>query len=108
VEGAKDGMFFYGANGQQAAPWGTGYQCVVPPVKRGGLLNAPIGSTVGACDGQFTQDLNALWCPTCPKPLHNPGVGAAVQAQFWYRDPLNTATTKGTTMSDAIQFFVGP
>jgi hypothetical protein len=106
VEGGKDGMFFYGANGQQAVPWGTGFQCVAPPVKRAGLL-AGVG-TASACDGFLAQDLNALWCPTCPKPPHNPGPGATIQAQFWYRDPWNTATTKGTTMSDAIEFVVEP
>jgi hypothetical protein len=106
VEGAKDGMFFFGTNGQQAIPWGTGFQCVVPPVKRCGLL--PGIGTANACDGTFSQDLNALWCSTCPKPQHNPGAGASVQAQFWYRDPWNTATNKGTTMSDAIEFVVEP
>ena len=36
VEGQKDGLFFFGTNGQQANPWGNGtsYQCVVPPVVR--------------------------------------------------------------------------
>ena len=40
VEGAKDGLFFFGTNGQQANPWGNGtsYQCVVPPVTRAGTL----------------------------------------------------------------------
>jgi hypothetical protein len=107
VEGAKDGMFFYGVNGRQAVPWGTGYQCVVPPVMRGGLM--PGVGTANACDGMFTQDLNARWCPTCPRPLHNPGVGAVMQAQFWYRDPWNTGSGfKTTTLSDAIEFTVGP
>ena len=34
VQGQKDGLFFFGTNGQQANPWGNGtsYQCVVPPV----------------------------------------------------------------------------
>jgi len=38
VGGAEDGLFFHGANGRQANPWddGASYQCVVPPVKRGG------------------------------------------------------------------------
>ena len=55
-----------------------------PAVHRAGLL---VGSgTNGACDGSFSQDLNANWCPTCPKSHHNPGVGAVVQAQLWYRD----------------------
>ena len=75
VEGAKDGLFFWGTNGRQANSWGNGtsFQCVAPPVKRGGML-AGVGSA-GACNGSFAQDLNALWCPTCPKPAANPGRG---------------------------------
>ena len=51
VEGAKDGLFFFGTNGQQASPWGNGtsFQCVVPPVKRCGILAGT--GTAGACDG---------------------------------------------------------
>ena len=107
VEGSKDGLFFFASNGRQANPWGSGtsYQCVVPPVRRGGLL-AAIG-TAGQCDGAFGQDLNALWCPSCPKPAKNPGAGAVVQAQLWYRDPLNTSN-QTTSLSDAIEFTVQP
>jgi hypothetical protein len=107
VEGSKDGIFFFGSNGQQAAPWGNGtsFQCVVPPVSRAG--NLPGNGTNGACDGSFSQDLNAHWCPTCPKPNQNPGAGALVQAQLWYRDPANTSN-QTTSLSDAVEFFVGP
>ena len=107
VEGQKTGMFFFGANGRQANPWGNGssFQCVTPPVDRGGLL--PAAGTTGACDGSFAQDLNALWCPTCPKPAKNPGAGATVQAQLWYRDPLNTSN-QTTSLSDAVEFCVRP
>jgi len=107
VEGAKDGLLFFGTGGRQANPWGNGtsFQCVVPPVKRAGLL-AGVG-TPGACDGAFQQDLNAHWCPSCPKPGHNPGVGATVQAQLWYRDPLSTSN-QTTSLSDALEFPVGP
>jgi hypothetical protein len=107
VEGAKDGLFFFGANGRQANPWGNGssFQCVVPPVKRAGLV--PGVGTAGSCDGTFGQDLNALWCPTCPKPNHNPGAGAVVQAQLWYRDPWNTSN-QTTSLSNAIEFTVQP
>jgi hypothetical protein len=107
AEGAKSGIFFYGTNGRQAAPWGNGtsFQCVVPPVKRGGLLTAT--GTPGACDGAFTQDLNARWCPSCPKAVHNPGAGSVVQAQLWYRDPLNTSN-QTTSLSNAIEFTVCP
>jgi hypothetical protein len=107
VEGAKDGLFFFGTSGRQANSWGSGtsFQCVVPPVARGGLLTG--SGTSGLCDGAFTQDLNALWCPTCPKPLHNPGAGAVVQAQLWYRDPMNTSN-QTTSLSNAIEFTLCP
>ena len=107
VEGAKDGLYFFGVSGRQANAWGNGtsYQCVVPPVSRAGLL--PSSGSNGACDGSFTQDLNALWCPTCPRPAKNPGPGTVVQAQLWYRDPLNTSN-QTTSLSDAIEFTVCP
>ncbi len=107
AEGAKDGLFFFGANGRQANAWGSGtsYQCIVPPVARAGLLGG-VG-TSGLCDGAFSQDLNALWCPSCPRPLKNPGAGAVVQAQLWYRDPFNTSN-QTTSLSDALEFPVAP
>jgi len=107
VEGRKDGILFFGSNGRQANAWGNGssFHCVVPPVKRGGLLSG-VG-TFGRCDGAFLQDLNALWCATCPKPNVNPGAGTVVQAQLWYRDPQNTSN-QTTSLSDALEFPVGP
>ncbi len=103
VEGSKRGLFFFGANGRQAKPWfgGSSYQCVIPPVARGKLLWE--NGTAGSCDGTYTYDLNARWTA---KPAQNPGAGALIQAQFWYRDPFN-ATGPGTSLSDAIEFCVG-
>jgi hypothetical protein len=107
VEGSKDGLFFFGSNGRQANPWGNGssFQCVVPPVLRAGLLTG--SGSQGACDGSFAQDMNALWCPSCPKPAKNPGPGTLVQAQLWYRDPTSTSN-QTTSLSDAIEFTVQP
>jgi hypothetical protein len=104
VEGQKDGLYFYGTNGQQALPWGNGtsFQCVRPPVIRAGVLAG--SGTSGACDGSFAQDLNALWSQN---PVKNPGAGVAVQAQLWYRDPENTSN-QTTSLSDALQFAVCP
>ena len=61
VEGEKDGVFFYGFTGGQANSWGNGtsFQCVVPPVKRAGLMAG--SGTAGLCDGSFTMDFNAYW-----------------------------------------------
>ena len=107
VEGAKDGLFFFGTSGRQAAPWGNGtsYQCVVPPVARAGLLAGQ--GAAATCDGAFQQDLNALWCSTCPKPQTNPGAGAVLQAQLWYRDPQNTSN-QTTSLSNALEVVVIP
>jgi hypothetical protein len=104
VEPSKDGIFFYGTNGRQANSWGNGtsYQCVVPPAKRAGVLTG-VG-TAGLCNGFFVQDLAAHWTA---KPHHDPGAGATVQAQLWYRDPLNTSN-QTTSLSDAIELPVGP
>ena len=105
--GLRNGIFFFGINGQQAKPWGNGssFQCVVPPVSRAGLM---VGEgSAQLCNGSFTRDLNARWCPTCPKASQNPGAGAVVDAQLWYRDPNNTSN-QVTSLSDAIEFAVGP
>jgi hypothetical protein len=107
VEGSKDGLYYFSTNGRQANPWGNGssYQCVVPPVVRAGVLSG--SGTNGNCDGTFAQDLNALWCQTCPRPAKNPGAGAVVQAQLWYRDPLNTSN-QTTSLSNAVEFQLAP
>jgi len=104
VEGQKDGLYFFGTNGRQANSWGSGtsFQCVAPPVKRAALMTG-VGTT-GMCDGIFSQDMNARWQS---KPPQNPGAGAVVQAQLWYRDPLNTSN-QTTSLSDAVEFTVGP
>jgi len=107
AEGAKDGLFFFGQNGRQANSWGNGtsYQCVVPPVARGGLLAG--GGTSGTCSGNFIQDLNARWCPTCPKPAQAPAPGTRLQLQFWYRDPANTSN-QTTSLSNGFEVDVAP
>jgi hypothetical protein len=78
---------------------------VVPPVKRTGPMSS-LG-TLGGCDGSYFVDLNNLWCPTCSKPGHNPGAGAVVQAQYWYRDSL-PGNPGHSSLSDAVEFTVGP
>jgi hypothetical protein len=104
AEGQVNGLFFFGTSGQQANPWGNGtsYQCVVPPVKRAGALTS--SGTPGTCNGSFSQDLNAHWTA---KPNHNPGAGAVVDIQLWYRDPLSTSN-QTTSLSDGYEVTVQP
>ena len=103
VEGRKNGMFFFGTSGRQALPWGfgsTSFLCVKAPVKRAGVMFG-VG-TPGYCNGSFSQDLNELWAAD---PTKNPGAGAVVQAQLWYRDPQNPSG-RTTSLSNAIEFVV--
>ena len=65
------------------------------PSRRTQLLSS--GGTNGACDGVFTADLNARWTV---KPAQNPGAGAVVDAQLWYRDAGSAGNPK-TAFSDA-------
>jgi plastocyanin len=104
-EGAKNGIFFYGLNGQQANSWGNGtsYQCVIPPVIRTGLQAG--SGTTGACDGSFNIDMNAFWATAQPAKV--PAVGQEVSLQLWFRDPMNTSN-QTTSLSDAIKFEVCP
>jgi hypothetical protein len=100
VEGAKDGLIFFGDNGRQANSWGSGtsFQCVVPPVKRTGLQTG--SGTPGACDGAFSLDFNAY---LTANPAKNPGLAAIVRAQCWFRDPFNTSN-QTTSLSNAVEF----
>jgi hypothetical protein len=104
VEGTNSGQFYFGTSGPQANPWGnsSSYRCVMPPTKRGGVMAG--GGTNGGCDGTVAQDLNAMWTA---KPAKNPGAGATVNLQFWYRDPQNTSN-RTTSFSDALEFGVCP
>ena len=104
VEGVKDGLFFFGTSGRQANSWGSGssFQCVVPPTIRTGVLSGT--GTLGVCDGSASRDMNATWTAV---PAKNPGAGALVQLQFWYRDPQNTSN-QTTSLSDALEFTVEP
>ena len=104
VEGGAVGQFFYGTNGRQSAPWGNGtsVRCVAAPVVRAGLASP--GGTNGACDGSVAIDFNALWSAV---PNKNPGAGANVHLQFWYRDPNNTSN-QTTSLSNALETFVCP
>jgi hypothetical protein len=99
-----NGLFYFSANGRQAQTIGTSssWQCVVAPVFRSQAVIG--GGSNGNCDASFSVDLNARWQA---KPPSNPGVGATVQAQLWYRDPQNTSN-QSTSRSNAVEWTVCP
>ena len=67
-------MIFYGSNGRQANPWGTGtsFQCVVPPVQRMGLIQGT--GAPNTCDGVLFQEVQHF-----PRVLQYPTCGAIVR-----------------------------
>jgi hypothetical protein len=104
--GNKSGLFFYGTLGPKsggATSWGqtSSFQCIQPPVKRDAQQTST--GTTGQCDGSFSTDLNARWAA---KPTHNPGAGAQVDGQWWFRDPAGPAPD--TALSNAITWTVCP
>jgi hypothetical protein len=104
AEGGKNGLVYFGTAGRTAQTWGStsSYKCVASPTRRGELIAS--GGTAGACDGTFSYDLNARWQQI---PSQNPGAGAVVQAQLWYRDPQSAGNPK-TAFSDALELTVCP
>jgi hypothetical protein len=107
VEGAKQGLFFYGLDNAGYTPvsWGatSSYLCVKPPTQR--TLVSSSGGTDGQCDGSLAFDWNAFIAGN-PSALGVPfAAGQHVYAQAWFRDPPSPKTTN---LSNALLFAVGP
>ena len=105
TEGNKSGLVYFGtAQKLPASSIGnsSSFQCVTPPVKRTQLLTG--GGTNGNCDGTFNVDMNARWFS---QPAQNPGAGATMFAQLWYRDPSNSSN-QTTSRSDGVAWTVCP
>lgn len=97
------GLIFYGTSGDQALPFGNGWQCVAGPLTR-----MAVQSTGGAppptedCSGVLHTDFNA-WVAGGGDPALVPGT--AVYVQSWSRDP---SYGFGSLLSDATAFVLGP
>lgn len=97
VEGQKNGLFFYGVDGQIAVPFGSGFMCVAPPRQRTGLQFS--GGNAGACNGGFALDWNAYRIAN-PFTLGWPwNVGSSLFVQAWFRDP---ASPSGTALTNGL------
>ncbi|MCC7011306.1 MAG: hypothetical protein IT454_01990 [Planctomycetes bacterium] len=104
VEGAKQGLIFYGL-GRNASPWGTSTSvlCVKAPTQR--MTNANSGGTAGACDGQIAVDIHAWWAAN-PNALGQPlAPGLVIDLQGWFRDPPSPKTTN---LSNALETVLCP
>ena len=106
VEGAKQGIQFYGINGQAATPWASGstsFLCVKLPTQRMPVQNS--GGTANACDGSISTDFLAYIAGN-PGALGAPfSAGDVVNFQTWFRDP---PAPKTTNLSDGLEVTLLP
>jgi hypothetical protein len=105
LEGQRQGLVFYGTTGRASVPWGASSSllCVKSPTQRSAPQNS--GGVAGNCDGVLSFDFNAF-ATANPGALGQPfAAGHVLQAQGWYRDP---PSTKGTALSDALEFDLAP
>jgi hypothetical protein len=98
----KDGIFFYGLNGQAAVPFQSGTLCSAPPRRRTPITSSAGNPPPNDCSGVFLFNFTG-WMETGKDPALVPGV--VVNGQFWYRDK---GASFDTGLSDAIEFNVLP
>jgi len=110
VRNQKTGLLFYGFNGRRSMPFQGGLHCIALPTKRTpGVSSGGSALPVQDCSGVFAVDLNAfaigaLGGTPSPALLLQ---GTLVDCQFWGRDP-GFSPPSDTTLSDALEFLVGP
>jgi FG-GAP repeat len=98
----KTGTLYYGVNGQLAAPFQGGTQCVAGPRVRTPLQLSGGNPPPDDCSGLFTYDFNARIQSGVDASLV---AGAIVDAQYWMRDG---AASFQTGLSDALQLTIAP
>ena len=107
----KNGLLFYGVNGQASTPYQGGTLCVKTPIKRTPSTNS--GGTpapANDCTGVYQLDMNAFAQGLVPggTPLAALTVpGTVVDCQWWGRDPGFVAPNN-TSLSDGLEYIVGP
>jgi lectin-like protein len=110
VRNNKNGLLFYGVSGRAAIPFQGGYLCVKSPVKRTvGTNSGGTPAPANDCSGLYSIDMNTFAVGGLGgSPLAALTVqGTVVDCQWWGRDP-GFAAPNNTTLSDALEYTVGP
>ncbi len=110
VRNAKSGFVIYGVSGRAAVPFQGGTLCVQAPIARTPIVNSG-GTPLPAndCSGVYAIDMNAFASGSLGgNPLAALGVsGTTVDCQWYGRDPGFIAPNN-STLSDALEYVVGP
>ncbi|HTF90123.1 MAG TPA: VCBS repeat-containing protein, partial [Planctomycetota bacterium] len=105
----KPGLMLYGVSGRAALPFLGGFQCVAAPIRRAVGTSSGGNSPPNDCSGVFALDVNAFahgLLGGSPLPALT-AVGTTVRCQWWGRDP-GFAAPNAATLSDALEYRVGP
>lgn len=101
----KSGMLFYSVTGANNTPFGGGWLCVAPPLRRTPAVStngSPFG--VNDCSGFLSRDFNT-WIQTGGDPLLV--AGREIWAQLYSRDP-GFPPPNNVNLTEAINFLVLP
>jgi hypothetical protein len=109
VRNNKSGLLFYGVSGQASGAFQNGVLCVKAPIKRTPATVSGGSPTGNDCTGVYSIDMNAFAVGalggTPLAALTTPGT--VVDCQWWGRDP-GFAAPNNTTLTDGLEYVVGP